>query len=68
MNAFLECGRWHPDKILVSWDVCVSEVSQEVTVESFFLSLKDPGHDAVVGWLSSSPGGWLRLCWWLYGR
>ena len=23
------------------------------------LSLKDPGHDPGVGWLSSSPGGWL---------
>ena len=40
------------------------EVGQDVTVASIFLSLKDPGHDPGVGWLSSSPGGWLglRLC------
>ena len=44
----------HPDKILVSWDVSVYEVSQEVPVASLFLSLKDPGHDPGVWWLSSS--------------
>ena len=56
--------------ILVARDVCVYEVSQEVVVASLFLPLKNPGHDSGVGWVSSSPGGWLglRLCWWLYGR
>ena len=38
------------------------EVGQEIAVASFFLSLKDPGHDPGVWWLSSSsPGGWLGL-------
>ena len=32
------------------------EVGQEIAVVSFFLSLKDPGHDPGVWWLSSSPG------------
>ena len=43
------------------------EVSQEVPLALLFLSLEDPGHDPGVGWLSSSPGGWLglRLWWWL---
>ena len=48
-------GRWHAGKILVSWDVCVYEVSQAVAVASFFLSLKDPGHDPWVWWHFSSP-------------
>ena len=56
----------HPDKILVPWDVY--EVDQEFAVESLLLSVEDPGHDPGIGWLSSSPWGWLRLCWWLYGR
>ena len=40
------------------------KVSQKVAVVSLFLSLKYPGHDPGVGWLYSSPGGWLelRLC------
>ena len=67
----VEIGMWHPDKILVSWYVGVYEVGQAVAVASCILSLKDPGHDPGVWWLSSS-GGWLglglRLCWWLYGR
>ena len=54
-------GRWHPNKILVSSDVGVYQVGQEVAVASFFLSLKDPGHGPGVGWLSSSPGAWLVL-------
>ena len=63
-------GRWQPDKILVSWDVSVYLVSQEVAVASFFLSLKDPGYGPVVRWPSSSPGGRLEkwLWCWLYGQ
>ena len=37
------------------------EVGQEVPVASLFFSLKDPGHDPWVWWLSSAPGGWLEL-------
>ena len=61
VNVFLdevEKGRWHHDKILVSWDVCVYVV-QEVAVASLILSLKDPRQDPGVWLLSSSPGGWL---------
>ena len=43
-------GRWHPDKILISWDVCVYEVGKEVALASPFLSLKDPRHDR--SWVS----------------
>ena len=58
-------GRWHPDKIPVSWDVGVYEDGQEVAVVSLFLSLKDLGHDTGVWWLSPPPGGWLGLrLWW----
>ena len=59
-------GRWQPDKILISWDVGVYEVRQEIALTSLFLSLKYPGHDPGVMW-HSSPGGWLglRLWWWL---
>ena len=42
-------GRWHPDKILVSWDVSVYYVGQKVALASFLLSLKHPGHDPGVG-------------------
>ena len=37
VNAFLDeiKDRWHPDKIVVSWDVCVYEVGQEVALASF---------------------------------
>ena len=52
----VKIGRWHPEKILVSWDVSVYYVSQEVAVASFFLSLMYPRHDPGVWWLSSSPG------------
>ena len=57
VNAILDevdKGRWHPDKILVSWDVSVYEVCQEVAVESLFLSLKDPG-------MTQGLGGFLLL-------
>ena len=55
----LKKGMGHPDKIVVSWDICVFEVGQEVAVASVFLSMKTPGHDSGVGWLSSSLGdGW----------
>ena len=37
-------GKWHPANILVSWDVCVYEIGQEVAVAPLFLFLKDPGH------------------------
>ena len=50
----------YPDKTLVSWNVSVYQVDQEVAVASFFLSLKDLGHDPGVWWLSSSSGG----RWW----
>ena len=40
------------------------EVGQEIAVASLVLSLKDPGYDPGVGWLSS-PRGWLGLrLWW----
>ena len=48
-------GSWHPDKILVSWNVGVYEIDQEVAVASF--SFKNQGHDPEVWWLSSSPKG-----------
>ena len=35
------------------------DVDQEVAVASLFLSLKNPGHDPGVWWLSSSVVGWL---------
>ena len=57
MHAFLDevkKGKGHPDNILVSWDVSVYEVSQEVAVASLFLSLKDPGH----GFLILLGAGW----------
>ena len=38
-------GRWHPNKILVPWDVGVNEVNQEVAVAFLFLSLKVQLHD-----------------------
>ena len=46
------------------------EVGQVVVEASFFLSLKDPGHNTGVWWFSSSSGGWLglRLWWWLWVR
>ena len=44
MHAF----KGHPDNILVSWDVSVYEVSQEVAVASLFSSLKDPGHGFLI--------------------
>ena len=40
------------------------EVGEEVALASLNLSLKDPGHDPGIGWLSSSPGGWLGLRIW----
>ena len=56
-------ARWHPDKILVSWDVGLYEFGQEVVVESFFLSLKDPGHDPGVWWFFLLLGaGWSCCC------
>ena len=62
VNAFfneVKKGWGHTDKILVAWDVSLYEVGQEVAVASLFLSLKHPGHDPGVWWLSSSPrGGW----------
>ena len=59
VNVFLyevKKGRWHPDKILVPWDVCVNEVCQEVAVAFLVLSLEYAEHDPGIGWLSSSPG------------
>ena len=50
--------RGDPDKILVTWDISLYSVSQEVPAASLFLSLKDPVHDPWVGWLSSSPRWW----------
>ena len=45
-------------KILVPWDVDVHEVSQEVAVASFFLSLK-----GLTQWLGFLPGdGWACGC------
>ena len=37
------------------------EVGQVVVVASFFLSVKYPGNDPGVWWLSSFPEGWLGL-------
>ena len=51
---------WHPDKILVTWDICLCNVSQEVAVASLFLSLKDPGHDPGLFLLAD---GVIIRCW-----
>ena len=53
-----------PSILLVSWDASECEFDQEVAVASFFLSLKDLGHDTGVRLLSSSPGSWLGLRLW----
>ena len=53
MYAFFD----DPDNILVYWDVCVYEASQEVAIASFFFSLKESEHRSgrfllflAVGW------------------
>ena len=69
MNVFLNEVKKAGGILIKFWypGMSVYEIDQEVAVAPLILSLKDPGHDPWVGWLSSSPGGWLglRLWWWL---